>query len=139
MSTPHVIASSSTHLPQSTTSNGIVGTHYRVGKKIGEGSFGVVFEGWSSLKPFLTPTIVRPVRDHSEPLSIKDAPLVRSSCLSPYHKHDHLSIAVALWESTAHNRRQSANSLVRNSLIPVAVLGAHVFAHVQFTHTPPFP
>jgi casein kinase 1 len=26
-------------------SNGIVGSHYRVGKKIGEGSFGVVFEG----------------------------------------------------------------------------------------------
>ena len=23
----------------------MVGTHYRVGKKIGEGSFGVVFEG----------------------------------------------------------------------------------------------
>ena len=27
--------------------NGIVGTHFRVGKKIGEGSFGVVFEGAS--------------------------------------------------------------------------------------------
>lgn len=25
--------------------NGVVGTHFRVGKKIGEGSFGVVFEG----------------------------------------------------------------------------------------------
>jgi casein kinase 1 len=24
----------------------IVGVHYRVGKKIGEGSFGVIFEGW---------------------------------------------------------------------------------------------
>jgi serine/threonine protein kinase len=45
MSTPHVIASSSSHPPSSTTSNGIVGNHYRVGKKIGEGSFGVVFEG----------------------------------------------------------------------------------------------
>ncbi|KAJ3716083.1 kinase-like protein [Lentinula raphanica] len=44
MTTPHVIASSSPH-PQSTTSNGIVGSHYKVGKKIGEGSFGVVFEG----------------------------------------------------------------------------------------------
>ncbi|KAJ7183186.1 kinase-like protein [Mycena filopes] len=48
MSTPHVIASSSSHPPSSTTSNGIVGNHYRVGKKIGEGSFGVVFEGMSS-------------------------------------------------------------------------------------------
>lgn len=45
MATPHVIASSSPHPSQSTTSNGIVGVHYRVGKKIGEGSFGVVFEG----------------------------------------------------------------------------------------------
>ncbi|GAW07796.1 kinase-like protein [Lentinula edodes] len=45
MTTPHVIASSSPHPSQSTTSNGIVGSHYKVGKKIGEGSFGVVFEG----------------------------------------------------------------------------------------------
>jgi hypothetical protein len=46
MTTPHVIASSSSsHPPQSGSSNGIVGNNYRVGKKIGEGSFGVVFEG----------------------------------------------------------------------------------------------
>ncbi|KAG6813901.1 bifunctional choline kinase/ethanolamine kinase cki1 [Tricholoma furcatifolium] len=45
MATPHVIASSSSHPSQSATSNGIVGNHFRVGKKIGEGSFGVVFEG----------------------------------------------------------------------------------------------
>ncbi|KAF5367096.1 hypothetical protein D9758_003959 [Tetrapyrgos nigripes] len=45
MTTPHVIASSSPHPSQSTTASGIVGSHYRVGKKIGEGSFGVVFEG----------------------------------------------------------------------------------------------
>ncbi|KAJ6630956.1 kinase-like protein [Mycena sp. CBHHK59/15] len=49
MSTPHVIASSSAHPTSSTTSNGIVGSHYRVGKKIGEGSFGVVFEGTKML------------------------------------------------------------------------------------------
>ncbi|CCM04241.1 uncharacterized protein FIBRA_06408 [Fibroporia radiculosa] len=50
MTTPHVIASSSAHHgSQSATSNGIVGTHYRVGKKIGEGSFGVVFEGTNVL------------------------------------------------------------------------------------------
>ncbi|KAJ7086129.1 kinase-like protein [Mycena belliarum] len=49
MSTPHVIASSSSHPSSSTTSNGIVGNHYRVGKKIGEGSFGVVFEGTKML------------------------------------------------------------------------------------------
>ena len=46
MTTPHVIASSSAHhSSQSATSNGVVGNHFRVGKKIGEGSFGVVFEG----------------------------------------------------------------------------------------------
>lgn len=46
MTTPHVIASSSgNHHSSSATSNGIVGSHFRVGKKIGEGSFGVVFEG----------------------------------------------------------------------------------------------
>ncbi|KAJ2917404.1 hypothetical protein MD484_g2989, partial [Candolleomyces efflorescens] len=45
MTTPHVIASSSSSHPQSSGNSGIVGNHYRVGKKIGEGSFGVVFEG----------------------------------------------------------------------------------------------
>jgi hypothetical protein len=32
------------HAHSSTTAN-LVGVHYRVGKKIGEGSFGVIFEG----------------------------------------------------------------------------------------------
>ncbi|KAF9046898.1 kinase-like protein [Hymenopellis radicata] len=49
MTTPHVIASSASPQSQSSTSNGIVGSHYRVGKKIGEGSFGVVFEGTKML------------------------------------------------------------------------------------------
>ncbi|RDX57393.1 kinase-like protein [Lentinus brumalis] len=50
MTTPHVIASSSAHhSSQSATSNGVVGNHFRVGKKIGEGSFGVVFEGTNML------------------------------------------------------------------------------------------
>jgi casein kinase 1 len=47
MTTPHVIASSSPHGHQSSAAN-VVGTHYKVGKKIGEGSFGVVFEGGDS-------------------------------------------------------------------------------------------
>lgn len=29
----------------SSSSSNVVGVHYRVGKKIGEGSFGVIFEG----------------------------------------------------------------------------------------------
>ncbi|TCD62120.1 Palmitoylated plasma membrane-bound casein kinase [Steccherinum ochraceum] len=61
MATPHVIASSSGHTSsQSATSNGIVGTHFRVGKKIGEGSFGVVFEGTNIL--------------NSQPVAIKFEP-----------------------------------------------------------------
>ncbi|KZT02581.1 kinase-like protein [Laetiporus sulphureus 93-53] len=49
MATQHVVASSSVHHSASATSNGIVGGHFRVGKKIGEGSFGVVFEGINQL------------------------------------------------------------------------------------------
>jgi len=53
--TPHVIASSSTHTSQPVTTTGVVGNHFRVGKKIGEGSFGVVFEGIFLLPFLLTP------------------------------------------------------------------------------------
>lgn len=41
----------------STTAN-LVGIHYRVGRKIGEGSFGVIFEGPLSFE-FLLPTSSR--------------------------------------------------------------------------------
>lgn len=58
MSTPHVIASSSGHPSPSLSNNGIVGGHYKVGKRIGEGSFGVVFEGWSLCSPFIQCTVV---------------------------------------------------------------------------------
>lgn len=33
----------------SAASSNVVGVHYRVGKKIGEGSFGVIFEGHNLL------------------------------------------------------------------------------------------
>ena len=36
------------HSSSSSTAN-VVGVHYRVGKKIGEGSFGVIFEGTNLL------------------------------------------------------------------------------------------
>jgi casein kinase 1 len=39
--------------PSSTQSILTVGNHYRVGKKIGEGSFGVVFDGPSLLSPYI--------------------------------------------------------------------------------------
>lgn len=57
MTTPHVIASSPGHHSQSNTSNGIVGNQYRVGKKIGEGSFGVVFEG-TPFQTILSPPLL---------------------------------------------------------------------------------
>ena len=40
--------SAHTHGSSSSTQN-IVGVHYRVGKKIGEGSFGIIFDGPSPL------------------------------------------------------------------------------------------
>lgn len=35
--------------PMASSSSNVVGVHYRVGKKIGEGSFGVIFEGTNLL------------------------------------------------------------------------------------------
>ncbi|KAF8530005.1 kinase-like protein [Gautieria morchelliformis] len=46
--TTHVIASSQYHGAHS-SGGSVVGSHFRVGKKIGEGSFGVVFEGTNLL------------------------------------------------------------------------------------------
>lgn len=37
--------SNSTH---SVSSSNVVGVHYKVGRKIGEGSFGIIYEGKSS-------------------------------------------------------------------------------------------
>ncbi|KAF9790964.1 kinase-like protein [Thelephora terrestris] len=70
MTTPHVIASSSGHHSTSTASNGMVGTHYRVGKKIGEGSFGVVFEGVNVLTN--TPVAIKFEPRKSEAPQLRD-------------------------------------------------------------------
>lgn len=35
----------SSHPHSSSSTSNVVGVHYRVGRKIGEGSFGVIFEG----------------------------------------------------------------------------------------------
>ncbi|KAG6328601.1 hypothetical protein ID866_10488, partial [Astraeus odoratus] len=67
MTTPHVASSSSGYHSQS--ANAIVGGHYRVGKKIGEGSFGVVFEGTNLLNN-------RPVAIKFEPRK-SESPLLR--------------------------------------------------------------
>lgn len=55
MATTHIINTSnpaaglSSSGSHSSSSSNIVGVHYRVGKKIGEGSFGVIFEGTNLL------------------------------------------------------------------------------------------
>ncbi|SDA06342.1 BZ3501_MvSof-1269-A2-R1_Chr4-1g06387 [Microbotryum saponariae] len=50
MSTQHIVSSSSASSHQHRgTDGGVVGVHYRVLRKIGEGSFGVIFEGTNLL------------------------------------------------------------------------------------------
>ncbi|KAI0320735.1 CK1/CK1/CK1-G protein kinase [Amylostereum chailletii] len=64
----------SSHTHTSTSTANIVGVHYRVGKKIGEGSFGVIFEGTNLL--------------NSQSVAIKfeprkaEAPQLRDECRS---------------------------------------------------------
>jgi hypothetical protein len=71
MTTPHVIASSSTHTNQSATTTGVVGNHFRVGKKIGEGSFGVVFEGiFLFILPLVPCSVLVPQVQTSLPTSL---------------------------------------------------------------------
>jgi len=64
------------HTHGSTTSTqNIVGVHYRVGKKIGEGSFGVIFEGVHP--PFtLTPVL------HLTPLFVAGVNLLNSQSVA---------------------------------------------------------
>jgi hypothetical protein len=52
MATTHIISTSNNmsssnaqSAPTAGSSSNVVGVHYKVGKKIGEGSFGVIFEG----------------------------------------------------------------------------------------------
>jgi hypothetical protein len=45
MPTHHQVIASSSPMSSSHGNANIVGVHFRVGKKIGEGSFGVIFEG----------------------------------------------------------------------------------------------
>lgn len=46
------------------SSSNVVGVHYRVGKKIGEGSFGVIFEGTNLLNN--QQVAIKFVRIHSD-------------------------------------------------------------------------
>lgn len=68
------------------SSSNVVGVHYRVGKKIGEGSFGVIFEGTNLLNnqqvaiKFVRPNTASPltssVNESQEPRK-SDAPQLR--------------------------------------------------------------
>jgi casein kinase 1 len=40
------MTTTSTSLHKNGSNNNIVGVHYKVGKKLGEGSFGVLYEGF---------------------------------------------------------------------------------------------
>ena len=67
------------------SSSNVVGVHYRVGKKIGEGSFGVIFEGTNLLNnqqvaiKFVRPAQPRP-RSHrlADPVRVGTAKERRS-------------------------------------------------------------
>ena len=61
------------HSHSSGSSNNIVGAHYRVGKKIGEGSFGVIFEGG----PFTTTTTSLSPLDYTHPGPSRDRVIER--------------------------------------------------------------
>ena len=82
MATTHVIGSSTPgqHLSSSgshsSNSSNIVGVHYKVGKKIGEGSFGVIFEGMSCRKGSNTHLVLpiypdQPIQSYSIPSSCR--------------------------------------------------------------------
>lgn len=49
---PPLHKNNSTVSTSSQSSTNIVGVHYRVGKKLGEGSFGVLYEGKKKKKSF---------------------------------------------------------------------------------------
>ena len=58
------------------SSSNVVGVHYRVGKKIGEGSFGVIFEGTNLLNN--QQVAIKFVRGRRETPSYLDAHLDRN-------------------------------------------------------------
>ncbi|KAH8109799.1 kinase-like protein [Phellopilus nigrolimitatus] len=70
-SSPSAMASHGAH--SSSTAN-LVGVNYRVGKKIGEGSFGVIFEGTDLLNNQMVAIKFEPRKS--------DAPQLRDECLS---------------------------------------------------------
>ena len=67
--------STSTHDDNST----IVGLHYRIGKKIGEGSFGVLFEGINMING--TPVAIKFEPRKTEAPQLKDCLLYTSRCV----------------------------------------------------------
>src|SRR3954466_9418776 len=60
------------------SSSNVVGVHYRVGKKIGEGSFGVIFEGTNLLNN--QQVAIKFVRPFSPPKPPEEAWFTDSNC-----------------------------------------------------------
>jgi casein kinase 1 len=54
--TSHQPSASSQH--HSSSSSNVVGVHYKVGKKLGEGSFGVLYEGMAASNLFFLRCII---------------------------------------------------------------------------------
>lgn len=78
----------------SNSSSNVVGVHYRVGKKIGEGSFGVIFEGTNLL--------------NNQQVAIK---FVRFRCV---HSETIANVRLTLIQGTAKERRTTAQGRVPN-------------------------
>lgn len=92
------------------SSSNVVGVHYRVGKKIGEGSFGVIFEGTNLL--------------NNNQVAIK---FVRPS--SPSISPDSLICAPGTTEKRCTAATRRISDIQNSSWLPYvmsAVLGKHV-------------
>lgn len=63
------------------SSSNVVGVHYRVGKKIGEGSFGVIFEGTNLLNN--QQVAIKFVSSRAESIAVSDLYNGRRSRLFP--------------------------------------------------------
>lgn len=121
MSTSQQHASSSSH---SSSNSNIIGVHFRVGRKIGEGSFGVIFEGQPlPASPFLS-------RSQSKrPSSLDTAPVdaprqSRASLLGPGHSSSFLRSDADILCSTGHNLLNSQTVAIKfvRLLLPLRAL-----------------
>ena len=86
------------------TSSNVVGVHYRVGKKIGEGSFGVIFEGTNLLNN--QQVAIKFVSWPSRPVLAHRRILLRS--LTLLRRNPERAMLPSCEMSTGHTRSSSA-------------------------------